>query len=127
MRDESILYWIWLAERCGPASKDVGRLVEKYSDPYDVYRLDTEELERVDGISPSLKLKLADKSLEEAYSTLRYCRQKKIDVISYESDRYPSRLRPLEDPPAVLFVKGKMPDLNNRLCIAMVGTRKMSE
>ena len=127
MKDESILYWIWLAERCGPASKDVGRLVEKYPDPYDVYRLDTEELERVEGISPSLKLKLADKSLEEAYSTLKYCRQKKIDLISYESDRYPSRLRTLEDPPALLFVKGKMPDLNNRLCIAMVGTRKMSE
>ena len=33
MKDDSILYWIWLAERCGPASKDVGRLVEKYSDP----------------------------------------------------------------------------------------------
>ena len=127
MKDENILYWIWLAERCGPASKDMGRLAEKYPDPYDIYRLDAEELERIDGISPSLKLKLGDKSLENAYSTLKYCRQKKIDVISYESDRYPSRLRTIEDPPAVLFVMGKMPDLNNRLCVAVVGTRKMSE
>lgn len=127
MKDENILYWIWLAERCGPASKDIGRLVEEYPDPYDIYRLDTEELERLDRISPSLKLKLGDKSLENAYSTLKYCRQKRIDIISYGSDRYPSRLRTIEDPPAVLFVMGKMPDLNNRLCIAMVGTRKMSE
>lgn len=127
MKDSNILYWIWLAERCGPASKDIGRLAEKYPDPYDVYRLDTEELERIDGISPSLKLKLGDKSLETAYSTVKYCKQKKIDIISYGSDRYPSRLRTIEDPPAVLFVMGKLPDLNNRLCVAMVGTRKMSE
>ena len=76
MRDENVLYWIWLSERCGAASKDAGRIAERYSDPFDVYRMDEEETERIEGISPACKIKLLDKSLESAYSILKYCKQK---------------------------------------------------
>ncbi|MBQ8849250.1 MAG: DNA-processing protein DprA [Clostridia bacterium] len=127
MKDENILYWVWLAERCGPASRELGRLCEKYDDPFDIYRLEEEEIERIDGIGQTLKMKLLDRSLERAYETLRYCKQKNIDIISYRDKRYPSRLRSLCDPPAVLYVLGKLPNMDDRLCIGMVGTRKMSE
>ena len=127
MRDENVLYWIWLSERCGAASKDAGRIAERYSDPFDVYRMDEEETERIEGISPACKIKLLDKSLESAYSILKYCKQKKIDVISYSDKRYPSRLRAIEDPPALLYVLGELPNMNDRLCIGVVGTRKISE
>ncbi len=127
MKDENILYWIWLSERCGVASKDAGRLAERYSDPFDIYRMDEEETERIEGISPSCKLKLLDKYLESSYATLKYCKQKKIDIISYSDKRYPSRLRNIEDPPMLLYVLGELPPMNDRLCIGMVGTRKMSE
>lgn len=127
MKDENTLYWIWLSERCGAASKDFGRLAVRYESPFDIYRLEDEEVEQIEGISQSLKAKLTDKSLEKAYSILRYCKQKHIDVIGYGDPRYPSRLRGIEDPPVLLYVKGRMPDMDDRLCVGMVGTRKMSE
>lgn len=127
MKDENRLYWIWLSQRCGVASKDFGRLMERFDDPFEIYRLEEEEIEQLLGISPTQKIRLFDKSLEDAYSILRYCKQKGIDIVAYTDKRYPSRLRSIEDPPVLLYLKGKMPDMDNRLCVGMVGTRKISE
>ena len=127
MKEQNILYWIWLADRCGVASSELVKLVEKYDDPFEIYRMDEEEIERIDGVSPKLKLRLMDRSLDSSYEILKYCQQKKIDIICYRDKRYPSRLRTIQDPPAVLYVLGKMPNIDDRLCIGMVGTRRMSE
>ena len=127
MAVEQNLYWIWLAEACGAASKSFVRLIDRFSDPFEIYSLDEEEIERIEGIGERLKSKLCDKQLERAYSVIRACKSGKIDVIAYGDKRYPSRLKKLEDAPAVLFCKGRFPDFDSRLCIGMVGTRKMSE
>ncbi len=127
MKDENSLYWIWLAEVCGPASKDFGKLAERYEDPFELYRLTEEEIEQLEGIGKALKLRLCDKSLETAYSVLRYCKSNQVSVVGYGDPAYPARLRTLEDPPVLLYVLGELPNMNNRLCIGIVGTRKMSE
>ena len=127
MKDENNLYWVWLAERVGIASKSFSRIVDKYDDPYDVYRLEPEEIEQLEGISSRLKERLSDKAIEGAYSILQYCKKNRIDIIGYGDKRYPARLRTIEDPPVLLYCKGRLPDLNSRLCVGMVGTRKMSE
>lgn len=127
MKDESSLYWIWLSEKCGIASKEFGRLAEQYDDPFELYRMDDEEIERLSGIGHALKSRLCEKSLESAYAILRYCKNNRIAVIPYADVRYPARLRSIEDPPVLLYATGKIPDWNDRLCVGMVGTRKMSE
>lgn len=127
MKDENSLYWIWLSEKCGIASKEFGRLAERYDNPFDLYRLEEDEIEHLEGIGDGLKLRLCDKALDNAYATLRYCKQNRVDIVGYSDPRYPARLRSIEDPPVLLYVLGKMPDMNNRLCVGMVGTRKMSE
>ena len=127
MKDENRLYWIWLSEKCGIASKEFGRLMERYCDPFDLYRLDEDEIEQLDGIGKALKRRLNDKSLESAYSILRYCKTHRVTIVAYGDESYPARLRNIEDPPVLLYTLGKLPDLNHRLCIGMVGTRKMSE
>ncbi len=127
MKDENKLYWIWLAECCGIASREFGRLVERYDDPFDLYRLDEDEIEHLEGIGNPLKRRLCQKSLEGAYAILRYCKTHGVDVLPYTDTRYPARLRSIEDPPVLLYALGKMPDMNNRLCVGVVGTRKMSE
>ena len=127
MLGENTLYWIWLARACGVASKNFVRLIERFVDPFDIYSLDESEIEYIEGIGDQLKLKLSDKSLEESYSVVKFCKKNRVDVITYADKRYPSRLKQLEDPPCVLFCKGKLPDMNSRICVAVVGTRKMSE
>lgn len=127
MFKDGILYWIWLADACGTASKSFVRLIERFESPFEIYSLDPSEIEQIDFISHSLKERLSDKSLEKSYSVMKNCKSDKIEIISYADKRYPSRLRLLPDAPAILFCKGKLPDFNSRLCVAIVGTRKMSE
>ena len=126
MKDE-ILYWIWLSERCGVASKDLPRLCEKFDSPFEIYRMEEEEIERIEGIAQSTKQRLFDKSLTGSYDIMRYCKEKRVDVVTYKDSRYPSRLRNIQDPPALLYVLGRLPNMDDRLCIGIVGTRKMSE
>ena len=127
MRDENTLYWLWLAEKCGIASKQFGRLIEKYDDPFDVYRLSEDEIEQLEGINGALRAKLCEKDLESSYSILRYCKENRVDIISYGDSRYPARLKNIEDAPILLYCLGHFPDFNSALCIGIVGTRKMSE
>lgn len=126
MRDDNNLYWIWLSLRFGAASKDFPRIVDSLTDPYEIYRLSEDEIEQL-RVSDTTKQRLCDKTLTEAYSILKYCTKEKVDIISFKDKRYPDRLRAIEDPPVLLYCKGRFPDMNARLCVGMVGTRKMSE
>lgn len=127
MYNDETLYWIWLAGACGPASKDFLRLIEKFGGPFEIYSLEDYLTTQIDGISERTANALLKKDLNGAYSVMKYCRAEGVDIITYGDKKYPSRLKTLEDPPAVLFCRGKFPDFDSRLCIAVVGTRKMSE
>jgi DNA processing protein len=48
-----------------------------------------------------------------------------IDLVPRGDPRYPPLLATLEDAPAVLFVRGRLPEAN-RPCVAIVGTRRAS-
>ncbi len=127
MKDQDTLYWLWLAEKCGIASKHFDKLIEKYDDPFDIYRLEEAEIEQFPNLSTGLRSRLCEKNLDASYEILKYCNQNGVDIISYGDKRYPQRLKNIEDPPVVLYCKGFFPDLNSALCIGVVGTRKMSE
>ena len=127
MKNEDVLYWIWLAEKCGAASKYFNLLMEKYENPFDIYLLEENEIEQFEGLSKKLKKRLCEKDLNFCYELLRHCKQEHIDIITYADKRYPARLRELREPPIVLYCKGHFPDFNSRLCVGIVGTRKMSE
>ena len=68
MKDNKNLYWVWLSERCGAASRDFGRLVAEHDDPYEIYSMGNEEIEQIKGIGKSIKEKLCNKVLEDPYS-----------------------------------------------------------
>lgn len=127
MKNQDTLYWLWLAEKCGSASKDFNKIIEKYDDPFDVYRLEADEIEQLGSIGKTLKARLCEKDLDRSFEILKYCKQNRVDIISYGDKRYPERLKMIECPPVVLYCKGYFPDFNSRLCVGVVGTRDMSE
>ena len=118
--------WIWFAQKCGIASSEMVTVLDKLGAIRDVYLADYDTyIEK--GVSERLAEKLSDKSLDEAYKIIKTCEEKGAQILCYSDEGYPKSLRSLKDPPAVLYCMGKLPDLNSRLCIATVGTRKMSE
>lgn len=126
MKDNDSLYWIWLADKCGVACREFSRLIGMFENPFEIYRLDTEEIGAIDGISERLKNALCSKSLEYSYSVLKYCKKNGVKIIAYADKEYPQKLKSLEDPPVLLYCVGELPDLDRIVSVGIVGTRKMS-
>jgi len=120
------LFEIWFSLRCGIANKEFQPLLEAYGTPYDLFNADEAELEKLP-CSQSLKSRLADKSLREAAHITEYCKENGVEILFWQDEDYPASLRPLRDPPVLLYYKGHLPALSRRLCISVVGTRTMSE
>ena len=127
MKQKDTLFWIWLAEALGASSRDFRSLITLYENPYDIFHMEDVELERIEGITQRTVKALSDKSLARANEILSLCEQMGIGILPYGDDAYPHALRELPRPPILLYYRGKLPDFRKLLCIAMVGTRKMSE
>ncbi len=123
---KSIAKWIWFANKCGVGSTEMLNVFEKFGSVRNIYLADYDAYIE-NGVSERLAHTLSDKSLDDAYSIIKFCEINSIGILSYSDEAYPQSLRSLKDPPAVLYYAGKLPDFNKVLCIAAVGTRKMSE
>ena len=121
------LYWIWLAERLGAGNSHAAELAEMFGSPFEVYNATEEELVRSGCISEEMARRLSGKDLSRAYEIVDFCASNNVGILTYSDEFYPSRLKTLKDPPCVLYYRGTLPDFDNRVCIAVVGTRKMSE
>ncbi len=126
MTDETI-YWIWLAERLGAANKHAQELLNRFGSVFEIYRADEEQLTGFDRDGNEKFGVLTDKRLDDAERILHVCDKQNIEIIPMNDERYPSRLRQIQDPPIVLYARGLMPQFDRLLCIGVVGTRKMSE
>ena len=126
-QSNDILFWIWLSRRFGAGSKWYPVLLERFGTPYDIYNAEDEEIAT---LMPELGMKerraLSNKNLDEAYEIAGYCKRGGYSMLCYDDPRYPLSYRSLSDPPVLLYYRGTLPDFQNRLCIAMVGTRRMS-
>ena len=119
--------WIWLSLACGPGSRAYNKLFASFSTLREIYDAPRERLMEVDGITDRIADALADKDLTRAKDILSFCMQKNWYVLTYGDKGYPKRLKTLVDPPVVLYCKGRFLDLNDQVCIAVVGTRRMTE
>ncbi len=64
---------------------------------------------------------------EKAEKLIEFCDEKGIGMCCFDSPEYPSRLKTIYNPPAVLFYLGNIEPLEEKIMIASVGTRRPSE
>ena len=69
-------------------------------------------------------LEFRDRFNFEAYSKL--LKTKKVGFIALCDKKYPAYLKKIDNPPIVLFYKGDLRHVNFERCIAVVGTRKIT-
>ena len=118
--------WLWLSLLLGAANSEFITLNEKFNSIEDIYAADYDTyIER--GISERLAEKLSDKSMTSAKEIYAYCTKYGIGLLCFDESAFPMSLKSIKNPPSLLYYMGELPDLNNTLCISMVGTRKMSE
>ncbi len=119
-----VTYWLWLTERLESAA--AWRVYRHFGSPEKAYFSDPGEYELVEGLSPAQRRLLADKDTGPAGRVLARCDGQGIRVLTYADTDYPERLRNIEVPPLVLYLRGRMLRFDERAVIAFAGTRRCS-
>ena len=120
------LFSVWFSLCTGVANTEFPRVLAQFGSAYAVFRAEESEIEALD-ISERFKSALQNKSLDQAYGIVDFCKQNGVGILAYTDKAYPSTLRALHAPPSLLYYKGKLPDFERQLFISTVGTRSMSE
>lgn len=115
-------YWIWLASRRGIGQKSMVRILDTFRSPDKIYFARKPEYESA-GLTAGEIDALEDKDLTHAKEVIRSCAEEGIRIVSYSDVDYPERLRNIYDPPIVLYVKGRLPMIDDEAAVAIVGTR----
>ena len=116
-------YYIWLTTALGFSSPKYKALSSLYPDIARFYGGGVREW-RLSGLLNAKEIDALEKTpLNSALEVIARCNQLGITVLSMDDEAYPDRLKEIYDPPAVLYMKGRMPDFERQLSIAIVGTR----
>lgn len=119
---DELVYAVWLQET-GLNPRKAAKLALELG-PRAVWESSGAELQRHCRLNAGELKRLEDRELQPARTILDRCRALSVTVLSIRDEAYPKRLREIYDPPLVLYVRGKLPDLNALPAIAVVGQRK---
>ena len=122
---ESIVYWVWLHNALNYRGNNVKALLGYFKDARSIYCADDEEIDKCSDITPSEKERLCSRSLSDAQKIVRRCKGINCRILPICDEKYPDKLRKIDDPPAVIFVKGDISHIDEP-CAAIVGTRNPS-
>ncbi|MBR4979451.1 MAG: DNA-processing protein DprA, partial [Clostridia bacterium] len=120
------LYYIWLSSVLHPGNPSAKILLEYFESIGDLFGADAEAYIAA-GVSEKDAKRLENKDLDLANEYLAYCRKDHIGLLCYDNPYYPQRLKKIENPPALLYYRGRVEYLDDYPVMAMVGTRSCSE
>ena len=119
-------HWIWLATRKGVGTRGRASLLRLFGTAEHVYALTKEQCKETKGFRERWLEPILDKDLAEAEQILVQCDNHGISVLTYADEAYPTRLKNIADPPALLYYRGTLPRFDEEAVIAVVGTRSCS-
>lgn len=105
----------------GPLTAE--RLIAYFGSASEVLRASRRDLERVEKVGPTLARKISQaREACDVDALLRFCEENGIEIVAFRDARYPARLREIDNPPRLLYVRGSFAP-EDRTAIAVVGTR----
>ena len=119
------IYWIWMQTALGAGAR-IDEILSVFPSARALYESDG-MTRRVSGIlTPKQIDKLEQVSLDDAQQILTRCANAGQETVTPEDSLYPESLRSLPDAPCVLYVRGDLSCLQNKLAVAVVGARHAS-
>lgn len=126
MAQINAVYWIWMALALGEGA-DIKEIIDDFGGAKQLYNSNIMEWRMSSALAPKQIDRLEKTDVAEAEKILSVCNKNNWQVICYEDDKYPERLRQIYNPPAVLYADGELPDIDSNVLIGIVGTRKASD
>lgn len=119
-------YWLWLSSETGVSPRSRAALIAHYGGAEAAFRAPEGEFAEVSGVSASDAAVLERRDMSRAERILAQCRAEGIRVIAMGDAEYPQRLRSIFAPPVAIYVKGRLPNVDDVPAIAVIGTRSAS-
>ena len=119
----ALKYWVWLAECRGVSNQTRLALLRHFGSPEDVFYADAGEILLTEGITREQAKALEDHKLDKADKILADCQRLGLRILTIQDAEYPGRLQNIYDPPCLLYVKGRLPAIDEVAAVAVVGTR----
>ena len=120
----SIRYWVWLSSVSAANPRARFALAEHYGDAEKAFHAPSGELKTIQGLSTFEAEQFERRDLREADRILETCRRENITILTIADTAYPQRLKNIYDPPVVLYIKGRLPDVDAIPSVAVIGTRR---
>jgi len=96
----------------------------QFGSPKNIYDANENDYYCIDGIRPEDVCRLMNKDLTKAEKIFNDCKEVGCRIVTFHDSEYPERLKNIYDPPVVLYVKGKLPNIDDEPVVGVVGTRK---
>lgn len=122
------VYWIWLALKLNNQNTVFQHLLDIFGGSVlQIYHAKQKELEGAGGLNERQIAALCDKNIDQALSIFNYCEKNRVGILTYNDSFYPESVKNMKNPPILFYYMGNLPNVNRKLCISVVGTRKMTE
>ena len=117
-------YWVWFSMLTNVRPRAKSRLLEAAGSVREVFYADDRQYEQLGFLTPEECRVLAEnKDLGAAKRVIAACAEQDVGIITMQDAAYPRRLSEIYDPPMVLYVKGRLPNVDDICSVAVVGTR----
>lgn len=120
-------YWIAFSSIEQIDSRFIQRLYNYFGDIEAAFNASLDDLKNIDSLSSKKAesfIKYRDKvDIDRTFTNVE---TRGINFLTLEDENYPKMLKNIENPPAVLYYKGKLFECNLNKTLAVVGSRKAS-
>ena len=122
----ALKYWIWLSALEGVSVRTKAAVIRRFGDAESAFFSPAGAMAAAEGISPAEAAVLEERSLGRVDEILGDCERQGLSIVTMQDALYPKRLKAIWAPPVVLYVKGRLPHIDDEAAIAVVGTRSAS-
>lgn len=120
---DSIKYWVWLSSIPGIGARKCSQLLEHFEEPERIWRAESDELKKLTFLDRINVNNILDKKYKNGVTKhLENLYKYDVKAVTIKDGSYPYYLKNTYDPPAVLYVRGKLK--KDEKTVAVVGSRK---
>lgn len=121
--DYNEAYWIYIVEALGYGNHKVKEILDYYKNAKNFYEDRKNSWKYCSFLNCKNIESLKSKNINNAYKIIERCKELGYELLTIENPKYPQKLKNIVNPPGILYLKGKLPEVDNNLSIAIVGTR----
>ena len=121
------ILWLWFAYKESLTKKQKYDLYNKFENIEELYNAKEKDYDELKFIKNENIKELMEKDLSKYESLSLIYKKNNVKILSFDMEEYPKNLKILSSPPLVIYCRGKFINLNERFCISVVGTRKITD